>query len=220
MLKYMKAENADREELLLMCRHSLTGAEAFTYLTLNEDISEGRVWCGKDEGGKICSVIFDDGDYYIKAAGSEFSSFLSYREKCFMVYEKRESPESTAVDVSEGGITESFRLFCQSRELSFDNKIRYTQRRRAVNAGLARVFAVYEGDEMLSTAAVSAENADYAVISDVFTREDRRGEGLAARVIEGAAAYCIERGRRPVLVCEENMRSYYEKAGFGFYGKM
>lgn len=220
MLKYASAENGDREELLLMCEHSLTGAEAFTYLALNKDISGGRLWCAKNENGHIASVIYDDGDFYIKAAGAQFSLFFSYREKCFMVYEKKEIPESTAVDVSETGIMDAFRLFCESCELSFDNEKRYVERRRAVNAGLACVFAVYDGTEMVSTASVSAENADYAVISDVFTRKDKRNGGLAARVLGSAVAYCLERGRTPVLLCEENMCSYYEKSGFKLYGKM
>lgn len=220
MLKYIKADNSDRDTLLEMCRHSITGAEAFTYLVLNEDISGGAFWCAKNERDTTVSVIFDDGDYYIKAAGIVFSRFFAYREKCLMVYESEDVPESTAQDVSETGIFDSFKLFCECDELSFDNEKRYVARRRAVNAGLARVFAVSDNGKMISTASVSAMNEKYAVISDVFTRQEFRCRGFGANVLARAVAFSLEEGRTPLLLCDDDMRTYYENAGFRYYGKM
>ena len=220
MLSYVKAENQDRQTLLEMCSTTLTGAEAFTYLSLNEDISEGRLWCAKDEKNEIISVIYDDGDYYIKAAGNVFSSFFGYREKCLMIYSGHSVPESSAVAVEGADLLRAFRLFCESDKLSFDNEQRYVYRRRAVNAGLARMFGIFSEGEPISVASVSAVNLRYAVISDVFTRRDMRGKGLAASVLAAAVGSCLEDNKIPLLLCDDTMRSYYERAGFEYYGKM
>ena len=72
----------------------------------------------------------------------------------------------------------------------------------------------------MSTTAVSSLNEKYGLIADVFTEKEERGKGYALICLSEAVNFILGKGKIPVLLCEENMCAYYEKAGFEIYGKM
>ncbi|MEG1932232.1 MAG: GNAT family N-acetyltransferase [Pygmaiobacter sp.] len=80
------------------------------------------------------------------------------------------------------------------------------------NRGLAEIWTVCDGEDIIATAGVYARRRDAAYISAVATRADHRGRGLASGLVQGLAdAY----GDGTVtLRCTEELRPFYERLGF------
>lgn len=220
MLKFSPADSNDRNILLNLTKDTLSGAEAFTFIKLHETIPEEAFFCGKDENGKIGSIIFNNGDEYIKVYGSEFPPLFSFSEKCIFVYGTNNTIQEETEEISGSKLTEFYKLISQSEHLSYDNERRYVERMRAVNHGYSKVFAVYDNKKIISSAAVSAQNEKYCLIADVFTHPDYRCKGYARKCINSCISYTLSINKKPFLLCEEKMCSYYEKLGFTYYGKM
>ena len=72
----------------------------------------------------------------------------------------------------------------------------------------------------MSSASVSSMNEKYAVIADVFTATEYRRKGFALACLVAAVKFSLKNGKIPMLLCDEEMCPYYEKAGFEIYGKM
>lgn len=98
----------------------------------------------------------------------------------------------------------------------------------------ASVFgAVDESDDVVSTANVLREDAPSGLLGDaasgasppcwrlrgVATREDLRGRGVGARVVDACAAYVAEQGGG-LLWCNARMpaKGFYERCGFVGWG--
>ena len=137
-----------------------------------------------------------------------------------MIYNKSTAEAGDARMLQGREILALYKLLSGKSTLSFDDERRYVLRLRAVNAGLAAVFGIMEEGRLVSSASVSSMNDKYAVIADVFSDEGYRCRGLARRCLMSAVGFSLSRGRIPVLLCDEKMCSYYEKAGFVIYGKM
>ena len=93
-------------------------------------------------------------------------------------------------------------------------------------------FGIRENEEIISIAGVHILSpwASVAAIGNVFTRPDRRGQGLAARTSAAVVQAVLEQGidtivlnvamdNEPALRCYENLGftsycSYYEGSGF------
>jgi len=220
MLKFVKATDEDVFILKDLCRDTPEGAEAYTFLTLYpSDVTEA-FFCGKDENGVIKSVVFDNGDENIRVTGDGDIPFMSFQPKCLMIYDKHECPSFSAERIDGREIMEIYKLISGKNSLSFDDERRYVMRLRCVNSSLGAVFGIYEKGELVSVSCVSAENEKYALISDVFTREDKRNKGYARRCVDAGINYSLSKGKIPFLRCEEKMCEYYKKAGFSYYGKM
>jgi GNAT superfamily N-acetyltransferase len=84
-------------------------------------------------------------------------------------------------------------------------------------------FGVREGDELAAAAGTHlvAENEGVAAVGNVYTRRDRRGRGLASRLVAAVAAELLDRGVRTIAlnVARDNAqaRRVYEKLGFVHY---
>lgn len=220
MLKFTFPEEKDRDILKDICAHTHCGVQAFTYINLTDDISDGSFFCGKDEKGEIKSLVFNDSDKYIKVFGEEFSPLFTFSEDCIMEYPGKDVSPSEAVMINGKKIMDFYLLISESSKLSFDNEKRYVYRTRTINNGYGAVFAIYEDGKIVSAASVSAINEKYALISDVYTKPCCRKKGFASECIRACIKYCIDKNKTPFLCCKDSMCDYYRKLGFTYYGKM
>ncbi len=220
MLKFTYPEACEKELLLSLCKDSITGTEAYTFLKLHEDIPEESFWCGRDEKGEIKSLVFNNGDEDIKVYGEEFSQLFSFGNHCIMVYEGAAFCENTVNVITGRDLLDFYRLISESDTLSFADERRYVLRLKAVNRGLSKVFGVISDDKLVSASAVSAINEKYALIGDVFTKKEFRSKGLGALCVRAAVSYILSQGKIPVLYCSEELCGFYKRSGFSYYGKM
>lgn len=220
MLNFTRPLYEEKEHLMFLCRDNIRGCEAYSTLCLDDGIPDGTFWCGRDENGDIRALVFNNGDMDIKITGDNFPPLFSFREGSVMVYGGSFSEDSSAVSIAGKKLLDFYRLISGGKELSFDDERRYVNRLRAVNKGLSGVFCVYDNEKPVASAAVTAMNEKYALIGDVFTKEEFRNRGLASLCLKSAVSFCLRKKRIPVLFCEEKLCGFYEKAGFLYYGKM
>ncbi len=219
MLNFRKAHAQDKELIKALTGSTPEGAVCFAFL-----MSAGENFCESfllgEENGEIKSIIFDTGDEYFLVFGDEFPELLTRCEKTVMIYEKKEAPWCLAEIIEGRGIQEIYKLMSDRSSLSFDDERRYVLRLRAVNAGLSAVFGIKNDGLLVSCAAVVSLNGRFGVIGDVYTKNAERGRGYALDCLMRAADFILSRGTVPMLLCDEKMCPYYEKAGFKIYGKM
>ncbi len=220
MLKFRKAVKEEKEKISSLLNSTPEGAVAFSVLHTSCDSIADFFLLGENEDGKIESVIFDSGDEYFLVYGNEFPPLLTRCEKTVMVYNKSSYEKGRAEILVGREILELYKLLSGKNILSFDDERRYVLRLRAVNAGLAAVFGIKEGGRLVASASISSENEKYAVIADVFTEKEHRNKGLARESLMSVTAFALKNGKIPILLCDEKMCPYYEKAGFEIYGKM
>jgi len=220
MLKFRKAVKEDTEKISSLISDTARGAVAFSVLYASFDDASDFFFLGEDENADIKSIVFDTGDEYFLVYGEEFPGIFERCRKNIMIY-PADCAESGSSEMLQGRETiELYKLLTGKNTLSFDDERRYVLRLRAVNAGLAAVFGIREEGRLVSSACIVSENERYAVIGDVFTDADFRKKGLARRCLMSCADFALKKGRIPVLLCDDKMCSYYEKAGFVIYGKM
>lgn len=220
MLNYTKASREDSPVISDLCRDTPEGTQAFSFLAVSPSEISEAFFCGRDENGDIRTVIFDTGDEYIMAYGKDEVPFMTFSPRYVMICEES-LPRDFSVQRLEGkDILEVYKLISGGERLSFDDEKRYVLRLRSVNASYGAVFGIFFGNELVSCASVCAMNEKYALISDVFTREDKRNEGMGRKCVAACVNFALEKGRIPFLRCEEKLCSFYEKAGFVYYGKM
>ena len=220
MLKFRKAVKEEKEKISSLISDTIEGAVAFSALVASaEDISDFFL-PGEDENGDIKSIVFDTGDEYFLVYGEEFPSLLTRCKKTIMIYRGETSVKGDALLLEGKEILELYKLLSGRNSLSFDDERRYVLRLRAVNSGLAAVFGIRDNGRLVASASISSVNRSFALIADVFTAEDYRCQGLARRCLLSCVEYALKKGVTPVLLCDEKMCPYYEKAGFEIYGKM
>ena len=220
MLKFRKAEKKDKDILSSLLNSTPEGAVAFAGLLLSSDNISDYFFIGEDENGETASVVFDTGNEYFLVFGEEFPELFPRAEKVVMIYKKNECTGGTAELLQGKEILELYKLLSGNNTLSFDDERRYVARLRGVNSGYAAVFGIKKDGRLVSSASVSSMNEGYAVISDVYTAEEHRNKGLGGDCIMSAVNFSLEKGKIPMLLCDEKMCPYYEKAGFEIYGKM
>lgn len=220
MLKFRKAEKKDKDNLCSLMNSTPGGAVAFSALCLSsQDISDS-FFVGEDENGETASVVFDTGNEYFLVCGEEFPELFPRAEKVVMIYKKNECTGGTAELLQGKEILDLYKLLSGKNTLSFDDERRYVIRLRGVNSGYAAVFGIKKDGRLVSSASVSSMNEGYAVIADVYTAEEHRNKGLGGDCIMSAVNFSLKKGKIPMLLCDEKMCPYYEKAGFEIYGKM
>lgn len=220
MLKFSLALQSDGEFIKNVCENSLAGVEAYTHICMNGDITDGSFFCGKNSLGEIESIVFNNKDEYKAVFGTEFSPLFDFSQKSVMVYSSDIIPTSSATEIHGTKIFDIYRLMNETDTLSYDSQLRYVYRVRCSNSGFAKVFAVKDGDKIISTASVSGKNEKYALISDVFSHALYRNKGNAKECVNACIGFCLSQKLTPYLLCEEKMQSFYKKLGFVYYGKM
>lgn len=220
MLKFRKAQKEEKEKIGSLISDTIEGAVAFSSLLISSDGIADSFLLGEDENGDIKSIVFDTGDEYFLVCGEEFPELLIRCEKTVMIYKGEASVKGDALLLEGKELLELYRLLSGKERLSFDDERRYVLRLRAVNQGFAAVFGIRDKVRLVASASISSMNEKYALIADVFTAEDYRCRGLARRCLMSAVEYALKKGVVPMLLCDEKMCPYYEKAGFEIYGKM
>ncbi len=220
MLKFRKAAKEDTDKISSLISNTIEGAMAFSVLHTSTDGISDFFFIGEDENADVKSIVFDTGDEYFLIYGEEFPELFTRCRKCIMIYNESTAEEGSTEMLQGREITELYRLLSGKNTLSFDDERRYVLRLRAVNAGLAAVFGIREEGKLVSSASVVSENDRYAVIGDVFTDADFRSRSLARRCLMSCVDFALKKGRIPMLLCDDKMCPYYEKAGFIIYGKM
>ena len=219
MLNFRKAQTQDKELIKALTGSTPEGAVCFTFL-----MSAGESFCESfllgEENGEVKSIIFDTGNEYFLVYGDEFPELLTRCEKTVMIYEKKEAPWCLAEIIEGRGIQEIYKLMSDRSSLFFDDERRYVLRLRALNAGHSAVFGIKKDGLLVSCAAVSSMNERFGVIGDVYTKAEERCKGYAMDCLMTATEFILSRGRIPMLLCDEKMCRYYEKAGFRIDGKM
>ncbi len=212
MLNFTRARENDRMILKELCKASLHGTEAFACLCVPAFPPEEHFWCGRDEKGEIRALLFENGDGCYPVFGKEFPEKFLGEKREAMIYNKKDCdavPDVT--ELSNRSIAQFYELHSG---LSFDNKRRYVYALHCKNNGLCRFFGIEDGGELLSVAAVTAVNEKYALIGNVFTREDKRNRGLAKKCLMKCIEYALSEEKTPFLYCKREMIDYYERTGF------
>lgn len=77
------------------------------------------------------------------------------------------------------------------------------------------VGAVTAGDELVGFARVLTDRTYYAVLLDVIVREDHRGRGVGALLMDTVVGHpALGRARRLTLKCREDKINFYARWGF------
>ena len=185
----------------------------------------GSIWCGK-VNGEIKEVIYENGCYtmlynengtYIyRDDGDVFNTDISLKHRlCFMEYKGKSPTEMTDVTkLDNRGFREIYKLARGVQVLPETTEKRCLYSMLCFNKGLSRGFALLDGENMLSTASVVSVNEKYALIGNVFTKQEQRGRGLATKAVLSAVKYITDRNLIPVLICEKELKEFYEKIGF------
>ena len=218
------------ESILSFCRDKHCGTEIYASVKLNGEKTEiGSLWTGYDDEGQLRLVRYDNGTYAtfltdrreIVARLPEndgFERFDAPKRKTRlsrMVYRGRAIPFPEGVRELRGtAVSEVYKAVRETNQLNEKTERRYVARLRAVNAGLAETFGIYEDGRLASTASICAKNERYALIGDVYTVYQYRYQGYASRLTQACVARARQQGLTPVLYCEKSMRKFYRKLGF------
>ncbi|MBQ6066076.1 MAG: GNAT family N-acetyltransferase [Clostridia bacterium] len=229
-LTYRQATADDADRIMAFCRDKPCGTEIHTSVKLNGEKTEiGCLWTGTDGAGLLRLVVYDNGSYvtyltrrsgFVAKPPKEdgFDRFAAPKRKarlCRMVYRGGTPSFPEGVTALRGtALLEMYKAVRETDALNDRTERRYVARARAVNAGLAETFGIYEDGKIASTAGICAKNERYALIGDVYTVYQYRFQGYAAKLVNACVAAAREQGLTPVLYCEKGMRKFYRKLGF------
>ena len=112
------------------------------------------------------------------------------------------------------------RLYAQTSEATFMQfaRARNEQERGLVARGIGQRYAAFDGDELVSTAALFLTHAGVARFQTVETHADHRRQGLAAAVVHAAGRHGVEQlhVERLVIAADHagDAISVYRRLGF------
>lgn len=91
-----------------------------------------------------------------------------------------------------------------------------TARLRFLQRGGAQFFELREQDRVVSVGGILLpEPSEYGLIVDLCTRQDSRGRGYAARMVDRLCSEAFLQGKIPALLCRsQSLAPYYERMGF------
>lgn len=230
-LTFRLATAEDVGGILDLCRDKPCGAEIYASVKLNGEKTEiGSLWAGLDGAGRLRLLIYDNGAYitYLTARrgiiarppeddpGFDLFAVPGRKSRLRqMVYRGGAIPFPEGVTELRGtAVLEMYRAVKETDALNEKTERRYVARLRAINAGLAETYGIYEDGRIASTASVCAKNERYALLGDVYTVYRYRYQGYAARLTQACVARARQQGLTPVLYCEKSMRKFYRKLGF------
>ena len=222
--------------LLAFCADRPCGAEIYTSLKLcGAEPTVGSLWTGTDDAGRLRLAICDNGSYAtylterrcfaatLPKNAEEFDLFRKpprKRRLCQMVYAGKAVPFPEGVEPLRGAaLLDMYRAVKETDTLNDRTERRYVFRARAVNAGLAEVFALYKDGNLAATACLFAKNERYALIGDVFTVYQYRYQGYATRLVNACVAKAQSQNLTPILYCHKSMKTFYSKMGFRVFQK-
>lgn len=198
---------------------------AYTNLYLDERLNDGIIWIQTDENNCITSVVatgeqgkclcfaeknayFDELKFILN---EEFTSAnaLPFRQidKKYLLRKKIENPKG------EKGI--SYKDFAKIKTLDgseFSKNTDFVALKMFFNLkGICEGCLISESGENISGGFITFSN-DFAVITDVFTKEEYRGKGYGKRLVE-KLLNCSTK-ENVYLTSKEHNVKFYEKLGF------
>lgn len=223
---FKPAEEGDIPFLTKISAENPKLCELYTSLKITGAVPYiGSLWCGKIND-EITEVIYSNGSYVLhysegvtavyRDEGDIFNTAgVSVHPLCFMLYKGILPPEEDFAVCLEGkSIRDSYRLAKGVDRLPEKTEMRCLYSMLCANHGLGAGFGIYEGEALIAAASVVAVNKAYALIGNVFTAEEHRRRGLAAKTVSAAVRYALEKKLVPVLFCERELSGFYEKTGF------
>lgn len=226
--RYRQPDENDRETLLALSREDVGMTDVYTYVSLHPALPQDfRLWLAEN-GTEITCVLYDDGAYYTRneLADGSFAAvrtvqgvpiFAAPREKYRLVLmEGREEGKvcENVVPLTGKELLGVLRLMSDTQTLPDYLEKRYVDIVRGINAGLCSYLGVYEDGALVSCGGIVASNEKYALIGNIFTREDRRGKGLARTVVTTLVNEAKQKDLIPILYCEKETTGFYRKLGF------
>lgn len=227
-MTYRQPDESDKEALLALSCDAIGMTDVYTYIRLHPDLpQDSRLWLGEKEA--LLSVIYDDGSYFtvndtvngvFLAARSEkgVSLFKKPKDKyrlAVMEYAGETFPAGEkTVPLTGKELLSVLRLLSGEETLPDYLEKRYVDIVRGVNAGLCAYRGIYENGALVSCGGIVASNEKYALIGNIFTREDRRGKGLARDVVKTLVNEAKQKDLIPILYCEKETTGFYRKIGF------
>lgn len=226
--RYRQPDENDRETLLALSREAVGMTDVYTYVSLHPALpQDSRLWLAEN-GTEITCVLYDDGAYYTRneLADGSFAAvrtvhgvpiFAAPRDQYRLVLmEGREEGKvcENVVPLTGKELLGVLRLMSDTQTLPDYLEKRYVDIVRGINAGLCSYLGVYEDGALVSCGGIAASNEKYALIGNIFTREDRRGRGLASGIVNALAKEARRKGLVPILYCEKQMSGFYRRLGF------
>ena len=198
---------------------------AYTNLYLEENLNDGVVWVQTDESNAITAVIatgekgrcllfaeenadFDELNFILN---EEFTSpdILPFQQidKKYLLRKKLEEPKR------EKGI--DYKDFAKIKALDgsqFSENTDLVALKMFFNLkGICEGVLINENDEDISGGFISFAN-NFAVITDVFTKEEYRGKGYGRRLVENLLNCSTK--ENVYLTSKEHNLEFYKKLGF------
>ena len=230
-LTFRQAREEDVPELLAFGADRPGGAEIYTTIKLcGAEPTVGSLWTGTDDAGRLRLAICDNGSYatYLTerrcfvaappkdAEGSGLFRKPPRKQRLYkMVYTGAEVPFPDGVETLQGAaLQDMYKAVKETETLNDRAERRYVFRARAVNAGLAETFALYEDGRLAATASLCAKNERYALLGDVFTVYQYRYQGYATKLVNACVAKAQQQHLTPILYCHKDLRKFYRRIGF------
>ncbi|MCH5198637.1 MAG: GNAT family N-acetyltransferase [Oscillospiraceae bacterium] len=209
--RFFKPEGKSLQNALEFTRSGTSGAEIYSFLSLNKNnLPEGVIWCSEKEGKTSC-VIYKNGDMTVTKAenanpypGLHIMKFSSF------------SPEGydETLPLTHRDALRAYEIMNGGKKLSPANEERYVYRARLMRDGFSYGFGIKKENELVSFAFITASNEDSCIIGDVFTVPEHRNLGYAKSCTLSAAKKCLEMNKSAYILCKEEMKEFYRKMGF------
>lgn len=227
-LKYRQPDESDEEALLTLSRAAVGMTDVYTYIRLHPDLpQDSRLWIGEKEA--LRSVVYDDGSYFTvnDVCSGDFlavrstkgvSLFKKPKDKYLLAVMEYAGETFCAGDkpvpLAGKELLSVLRLLSGKETLPDYLEKRYVDIVRGVNAGLCAYRGINENNTLVSCGGIVASNEKYALLGNIFTREDRRGAGLASAVVKSLVNEAKRKELIPILYCEKETTGFYRKLGF------
>lgn len=225
-LIYRSPAPAELEGIKDSLKFSLLGTQGYTHIVVDGELSAELFKIGVNENGEVKDLLFTAGDIIYRFQNNSEHVFhnaellpsgeIKGNAPAVMVYSgKCQHCESDNVRRLTGKeISEAFKLFTGGK-MTRGDEIRYTFRVRCSNHEKAAVYGIYDSENrLLSTASVIAVNEKYALIGDIFTRPDARGQHFATSLCQHCIREILKKNKTPFLLCNKSMTEFYKRTEF------
>ena len=174
---------------------------------------------GQDcDAGELCAFARMTGATRMNALttslAGEIPADVGVERRPVMIFPQKACPSSNWTPSGNPPMERVFDIVKIGSAPNFDTADRtafITDIARRRNLGLAQVFTVADG----ATAGVYAIGRTHAILACVATLPDKRGRGYASAAVRACINHCLQLGRIPTLVAEdEDVVDFYEKQGF------
>ncbi|MBR0508592.1 MAG: GNAT family N-acetyltransferase [Clostridia bacterium] len=209
---FVRPDAALCAEALKLTETGIGGAEIYTFLKTEVPPPESQLWLRVDGSRSLVGVYLFNGSRLVRADahGDPYPELhiLSLRTP-------PETPPRQALPLAKEHVAQIWLLHDGKDTLSEADEIRYVRRVKAMNRGLCAGVGCFDGSgALVSFAWITAQNRDTALIGDVFTVPEARGNGLARSCILTLCRRALDDGKTPYVLCRDERVTFYEEIGF------